>query len=182
MATKLYIAGKITGDPDYKAKFEAAAEEYKKNGYIVLCPSWMPQGMQPADYMRICFAMIDTADVVAFLPGFSKSPGARLEAEYCFYTDKNTIMPEGESLETPIDEEMQAAKEFIDKIKALNNCNTCRNISMCLFAPSVGETVRFNCPFWAKALPPKKRLRSDILKGCAPNCRHSVTPMEDGKK
>lgn len=101
MKPKLYIAGKITGDPDYKAKFEAAAEEYKKNGYIVLCPSWMPQGLQPADYMRMCFAMIDTADVVAFLPGFSKSPGARLEAEYCFYTDKNTIMPEGESLETP---------------------------------------------------------------------------------
>ena len=98
MATKIYIAGKITGDPDYKAKFEAAAEAYKKKGYTVLCPSWMPAGMQPADYMRICFAMIDTADVVAFLPGFSKSPGARLEAEYCFYTDKSTIMPDGESL------------------------------------------------------------------------------------
>lgn len=101
MATKIYISGKITGDPDYKAKFEAAAEAYKKKGYTVLCPSWMPAGMQPADYMRICFAMIDTADVVAFLPGFSKSPGARLEAEYCFYTDKSTIMPDGESLETP---------------------------------------------------------------------------------
>lgn len=67
----------------------------------MLNPAWMPQGMQPADYMRMCFAMIDTADAVAFLPGFSKSPGARLEAEYCFYTDKNTIMPDGESLETP---------------------------------------------------------------------------------
>ena len=70
MATKIYIAGKITGDPDYKAKFEAAAEAYKKKGYTVLYPSWMPVGMQPADYMRICFAMIDTADVVAFLPGY----------------------------------------------------------------------------------------------------------------
>lgn len=38
MATKIYIAGKITGDPDYKAKFEAAAEAYKKKGYTVLCP------------------------------------------------------------------------------------------------------------------------------------------------
>ena len=93
MATKIYIAGKITGDPDYKAKFEAAAEAYKKKGYTVLCPSWMPAGMQPADYMRICFAMIDTADVVAFLPGFSKSPGARLEAEYCFYTDSVKTAP-----------------------------------------------------------------------------------------
>ena len=48
MATKIYIAGKITGDPDYKAKFNAAAEAYKKKGYTVLNPSWMPQGMQQA--------------------------------------------------------------------------------------------------------------------------------------
>ena len=30
MKTKIYIAGKITGDPDYKTKFNAAAE-------LVLC-------------------------------------------------------------------------------------------------------------------------------------------------
>lgn len=91
MKTKIYLAGKITGDPNYKAKFEAAAEEYKKRGYTVLCPSWMPAGMQPADYMRICFAMIDTADVVAFLPGYETSPGAQLELQYCLYTDKFLI-------------------------------------------------------------------------------------------
>ena len=38
MKTKIYIAGKITGDPEYKAKFEAAAEAYKKKGYTVLNP------------------------------------------------------------------------------------------------------------------------------------------------
>lgn len=32
MATKIYIAGKITGDPDYKAKFEEAENFYKKKG------------------------------------------------------------------------------------------------------------------------------------------------------
>lgn len=96
MNTKIYIAGKITGDPDYKAKFEAAAEAYKKKGYTVLCPSWMPTGMQPADYMRICFAMIDTAEVVAFLPGYETSPGAQLELQYCFYIDKDVKLPECE--------------------------------------------------------------------------------------
>lgn len=94
MRAKLYIAGKITGDPNYKARFEAAAEDYKKKGYIVLNPSWMPEGLQPADYMRMCFAMIDTADVVAFLPGYELSPGAQLELQYCFYTDKATKLPE----------------------------------------------------------------------------------------
>ena len=94
MKPKIFISGKITGDPDYKAKFEAAAEAYKKKGYTVLIPSVLPGGMQPADYMRICFAMIDTADVVAFLPGFSKSPGAQLELQYCLYTDKSVRLPE----------------------------------------------------------------------------------------
>ena len=92
MKTKIYIAGKITGDPNYKAKFEAAAEEYqKKKGCIVLNPTWLPGGMLSADYMRICFAMIDTADVVAFLPGYETSPGAQLELQYCLYTDKFLI-------------------------------------------------------------------------------------------
>lgn len=146
MNTKIYIAGKITGDPEYKAKFEAAAEAYKKKGYTVLNPSWMPQGMQPADYMRICLAMIDTADVVAFLPGFSKSPGARLEAEYCFYTDKNTIMPDGESLETPncSQKELTALKAVYylaernprlkhggTWVEDVHNMETCQRIPFC---------------------------------------------------
>ena len=94
MATKIYIAGKITGDPNYKAKFEEAENFYKKKGYTVLTPTWMPTGMQPADYMRICFAMIDTADVVAFMPGYETSPGAQLELQYCLYTDKSVRLPE----------------------------------------------------------------------------------------
>lgn len=34
MATKIYIAGKITGDPDYKAKFEAAKRGARLNKQI----------------------------------------------------------------------------------------------------------------------------------------------------
>ena len=63
----------------------------------MLNPSWMPQGMQKADYMRICFAMIDTADVVAFLPGYRLSAGAQLELQYCFYIDKDVKLPDDEA-------------------------------------------------------------------------------------
>ena len=89
MKPKLYIAGKITGDPDYKAKFAMAEKFYKEHGYTVLTPAVLPEGMRPADYMRICFAMIDTADTVAFLPGWGASVGAWVEHAYCCYIDKN---------------------------------------------------------------------------------------------
>lgn len=46
MATKIYIAGKITGDPDYKAKFNAAAEAYKKK---MVTPCLTPPGCR-----RVC--------------------------------------------------------------------------------------------------------------------------------
>ncbi len=94
MKPKIYIAGKITGEPDYKAKFDAAEQEYNKKGYTVLNPAVLPGGLQPADYMRICFAMIDSADVVAFLPGYRQSAGAQLELQYCLYIDKNVKLPE----------------------------------------------------------------------------------------
>ena len=88
MRPKIYIAGKITGDPDYKAKFAIAEKILREDGAVVLSPAYLPEGMSAADYMRICFAMIDTADVVAFLPDYSKSAGAQLEYQYCLYTEK----------------------------------------------------------------------------------------------
>ena len=89
MKLKIYIAGKVTGDPKYKEKFAKAELFYQKKGYTVLNPARLPLGMRPADYMRICFAEIDTADVVSFLPDYVQSTGARLEYEYCLYTGKN---------------------------------------------------------------------------------------------
>ena len=85
---KVYIAGKITGDPNYKAKFAEAAKAIVARGDIPLNPAELPAGMDPADYMRICFAMIDTADIVFFLPDWHDSQGAQLEMDYCRYIGK----------------------------------------------------------------------------------------------
>ena len=87
-AVKIYIAGKITGDPDYQKKFRIVQRGLEEDGYIVLSPAVLPFGMSPADYMKICFAMIDVADKVYFMPDFRRSGGANLEREYCDYTKK----------------------------------------------------------------------------------------------
>lgn len=88
MKRKAYIAGKITGDPEYRKKFACAQEELERQGYIVLNPAILPEGMKSRDYMRICLAMLDTADVAFFLPGWMDSKGANLEWQYCEYTRK----------------------------------------------------------------------------------------------
>lgn len=87
---KVYIAGKITGDPGYRDKFAAAEIQLGWQGHIVLNPADLPEGMGTADYMRICFAMIGVADLCIFLPDWEESRGARLERAYCEYIGKRT--------------------------------------------------------------------------------------------
>lgn len=85
-----YIAGKITGDPDYKSKFDAMKGRILEAWpwCQVLNPADNPPGMRNADYMRLSFAMIDCADVVIFLPDWEESKGARIEKAYCEYIGK----------------------------------------------------------------------------------------------
>ena len=91
---KAYIAGKITGDSTYREKFQIWKKVFEAAGFIVLNPAELPEGMNSSDYMRICFAMIDCADVVVFLPDYNQSLGARLEYDYCMYTGKRTTIME----------------------------------------------------------------------------------------
>lgn len=94
---KAYIAGKITGDSGYKAKFRKAEEILQKEGFIVISPADLAEGLRPSDYMRICFAMMDSADIVAFLPDYGQSRGAQLEWAWCQYTGKQTMYLESMS-------------------------------------------------------------------------------------
>ena len=87
---KVYIAGKITGNENYREKFAKAQSELEKDGHTVLNPAVLPEGLMKGEYMRICFEMIDIADVVVFLPGWQDSEGAMLETDYCLYIDKPT--------------------------------------------------------------------------------------------
>ena len=84
----VYIAGAITGVTKYWEAFEKAEDELVAIECIPLTPTRLPRGMAKAQYMRICFAMIDSADAVYFIPGWADSEGARLEQKYCEYIGK----------------------------------------------------------------------------------------------
>ena len=83
--TVVYISGPITGVDHYWEPFEAAEAEIKAKGHIPLTPIVHPKGMTNMQYMRMCFAQLDCADVALFLPNWKQSAGARLERTYCMY-------------------------------------------------------------------------------------------------
>ena len=84
---KIYIAGKITGNENYREEFAKVQAELEKDGHIVLNPAVLPEGLTKGEYMRLCFSMIDIADEVRFLPGW-QDEGAKVEYAYCLYVGK----------------------------------------------------------------------------------------------
>lgn len=89
----VYIAGKISGDPEYRRKFAKWEKTLTERGQTVLNPAVLPDGLGPDGYMRVCFAMIDTADAVFMLPDFRDSVGAMLERDYATYCGKEILYP-----------------------------------------------------------------------------------------
>ncbi len=48
-------------------------------------------GLTPKDYMRLCFGMIDAADILFALPDAKESKGEKLEIAYCRYVGKGVL-------------------------------------------------------------------------------------------
>ena len=81
MRTKIYLSGKITGDPDYARKFREAGNLLNEAGYEPLNPAAIvleKEGWQNA--MKQAVRLMLLGDGVALLPGWKKSRGAKIEA------------------------------------------------------------------------------------------------------
>lgn len=77
---KIYIAGPMTGKPEFNYPVFFAAEEYlRSHGALVMNPAILPKGFEHHEYMQIAIPMLQTCEVVAFLPGWQQSKGARME-------------------------------------------------------------------------------------------------------
>lgn len=79
---KIYIAGKITGNPDYKKQFDEAEKALREEGHIVMNPAILPLGFEHHEYMQICYSMIAVCEAVVFLHNWSDSVGANMEQDY----------------------------------------------------------------------------------------------------
>ena len=90
---KVYLAGSITDDPDYKNKFYEAEEYLKSIGmYGVEPKTVLPARMPYEDYSSICFAMIDVADCMAVIDGIGTSNGVHMEIDYILKNNIDTYV------------------------------------------------------------------------------------------
>lgn len=86
-----YIAGPITGVEDYRERFREGKRKLKKMGFSVLNPADLPEGWPEELYLPVCLEMVKAADVVALLPGWEDSKGARIEFTFAKYQGKATM-------------------------------------------------------------------------------------------
>lgn len=90
---KVYIAGKISGDPNYRKKFQAVETDLKSMGHAVMNPAVLPDGFEYEDYISICVAMINACDMVYLLDDWEYSRGAKFEKHYAEVTGKKINRP-----------------------------------------------------------------------------------------
>lgn len=88
---KIYIAGKITDDPNYRAKFAKAEKQLANQGHSVMNPAVLPDGFKYDEYFPICFAMISTCDAIFLMRDWKDSAGAIRERTYAELSGKRII-------------------------------------------------------------------------------------------
>ena len=76
---KIYLSGKITGETNYKQKFNTVAEELLSYGYVVFNPAVLPDGFEYEDYMALDLHILSRCDAIFLLRDWKNSPGAKRE-------------------------------------------------------------------------------------------------------
>lgn len=110
MPMTIYIAGPISGHPDYLQAFSAAEKELKADGYIPMNPaSLLPQSVFSYDsYIRMSMAMLRECDAIYLLPGWEKSQGACKEYRYAL--ENQMVVVVGNQSNAPIKEVLHGQK------------------------------------------------------------------------
>ena len=94
----VYLAGKITNDPDYKENFKEAEDYFNSlGGYVVLSPTILPdKGFEYYAYIRMSMAMLNECEAVCMIPGWHESQGAKSEYEYATTMGREIFYFDGE--------------------------------------------------------------------------------------
>jgi len=79
----VYISGPITGNlAGYHEDFDRARELVAKAGYTPIGSDFLPLDLKESDYMRIAISILEAADTLVALKGWTGSTGAQIEWAY----------------------------------------------------------------------------------------------------
>ena len=93
MRHRIYISGKITGNPNYMKEFTAAEELLKKTypDADVINPAkisaMLPAPLTHDEYMRFCYLELELCTSVLFLKNWRNSYGSNQERGYAIARD-----------------------------------------------------------------------------------------------
>ncbi len=86
---RVYLAGKISGEPNYQKIFANAADKLRSEGYEVYNPAAANQeGRDLSDIMATLLPQLCASDTVALLPNWRSSGGAIIEWKLAKYLGK----------------------------------------------------------------------------------------------
>jgi len=77
---KIYICGKVSGDPDYDKKFLKEENRLYSHGYEPINPAaFISRKAEWSDAMRTAIRTMLLCDGISLLPDWKKSKGAKIE-------------------------------------------------------------------------------------------------------
>lgn len=90
---RLYLSGPISGTDDYMERFAEAEEELAEQGYNVINPAKVLEGL-PADfayeeYMTLCMGLLTACDAIYMMEGWRNSIGSNREYGYALARGMN---------------------------------------------------------------------------------------------
>lgn len=88
----VYLVGPISSNLDgYQREFSIVRELVRGAGYTTVDSTFLPLGLKENDYMRISLAVLEAADTVVALKGWTHSQGAQIEWAYAQRTGKRRL-------------------------------------------------------------------------------------------